>query len=579
MTFSCVGAQCSHVAGGGSTCSGAADTCTPTDPVGAALHACTANGCDYLTGVAAATTPLLPFKVTLGKRTEGGDGSFTFGIDNLGWTTAGESGWSVTTENGTGTRQAVILVANEAGLNIAEQPQTAWTTSSVCSDGVTSLVGDTAIAPTPAGGGNDWDCLFTNTLQPDQDGDGVPDALDLCPTSAGSDGNPCPAQLDNGAVTYFCSNPLTCSLSADTGDCTDCVMQRIDGSASMTCGAGSGCVTRQSDVLECYGNCSYETPAMSGSCASGTTCTLDEGFTCQSDATGNGCGGTLPSGEALGCPPDAPECSIHVSPSILSQADAAAIHLDVYKATSRGDGKFEFEWSLNLLNGYWVNGGTFSITTRDTVGLSAERIYINPTAEEDLGVSENPVAPFELVDIVCTPSGTVEINGAQPGLGFSGRIVRVHDTAACTFMNDGPASPTTGVFPLPDNASGAEEISQLPDGAFGLVGGPHLAFGTQGGALVVEAQTGNALCAGSERLSFVDDFIPPSAPQSCATCAIIPGARTCSMLTGLRRSRASLIRRAGRWAGACRLRHHHVGAGAATAMPTRCCGSTRPLTG
>lgn len=506
----CSRAMCRHVQGGGSSCSGAAGTCATTDDQGEALTACTGGPCTlFLTAdvVSNLINTSALNQATVTTTSSDGDGTFSYSLN--GAALGGFAGWTAATTGGVGDQQGRLLFGSSDDLTLTQEDQPQWSTLSNCSiDGATTI-GEAMVEFGAGLVAADASCTFANTAFPDADGDGVPDDIDRCIDAAGPDGEECPEILSNDDVTLYCNNPLTCSLFNFDGDCTDCTMVQNDSDIIMACPLGATCVTREPAVLECYGNCELESPEFQATCNSGTVCTVEEDFYCQSDTAGEGCNGQTRSGDTVGCEPGIP-CDIRVSERILN-LPGSTDYLETRKQTTGSDeGRFVFSdvyGSFGTLPGY-SEGQFFIIEVIAGQGTSVHRTYDNSTVSA-VGVREDisyrdTTPGFRFVDVTCTSEdGLFEIDGLSVRLDIG--------SAVCTYTNEREQTPVTDPQPIPFGGTQGEEINEWArvffDGLPGIAQNT-ISLDAATGGVIFDSNTGLLKQIGDRSTSFLDDFQP-----------------------------------------------------------------------
>lgn len=502
LSFDCSGATCSHVNDGPAVCEGPGDRCEITSDFESlnGLRCEPAQRCrqsvtiSVLTGQTVDTTLVSVDKVSVG-----GDGVFDFTAQVAG--AAEPVLWTVLTEQGTGDFRANLVFGNEPEVTITETADPVWEAASHCvntpANEIVMTGGDVQLSSFNFD--SIWACTFTNTAQIDSDGDGIPDIGDHCPHAAGDDGNECPEQGDNGTVAYWCDEPLNCSFTATDGNCSDCVIEFLDLSRSISCAAGEVCVQRDSDVLQCpSGGCSYATSNFSGSCGVGSLCTLDDGFDCAS-SSGTGCDVEFDNGETLGCGGEA--CEVHISSSLLDPALGATELAQVeYLKTTEGaaTGRFHFDLIITQSDGL-QDDREFAIDVENFVGTT-KYVVIVPAGLERISVDEDPQAPWALDRIACTNPPVVFEDPVNDQVSFVPQ-----ESNTCTFVNVREAAQPTRVEPIPDGYTAPEGVSNVLPNSFGgqlNTTNPVVAIANGSSEVFVDVMTGEVAFAGSERLSF-----------------------------------------------------------------------------
>jgi hypothetical protein len=447
-------------------------------------------------------------KVVVTKTTVGDDGTFML----IGRTSNPQYPyfWNVTTSARVGNKVAELHFGNEAAFIVEESPQPEWIESILCTNSSSGdiVVGqDQAVLTSIASETfTTWQCTFTNTLIADSDGDGVPDNEDRC-SSAGTGGNECPQQGDNGEVAHYCNDALNCNFVPTDGYCSDCWIERLDGSGAIYCPAGGVCEMRNSNALQCSsGNCEYFTPNLTGNCGAGAICTLGDAFSCRSDVDGNGCDGTFVSGEVMSCPAQA--CEINVEPEVILNPSSQTARIDIYKSTEGGDGLFTFPWqfSRDLL---WVpldvaSDGEFQIQTLGGVGETLARFYIEPLVGS-VNIAEVRNGPFDLDRVDCdSPDGlTIRPESALPP--DFGAQIRLDQSNVCTFVGVRAAAQPDRVEPFPPGFVFPDGATNIANSAFGgqlNTANPVVGVGTGDGEIFIDVVTGEVPRAGNDFLSF-----------------------------------------------------------------------------
>ena len=494
-------------------CEGSVGECSVTADNESLSGACSATSCarwfgaSLLDGSSADATRTVVAKTSIGD-----DGTFSL----LGRTTAGEYPyfWQVTTVDGVGNKIVELFFGSDTSLILEEIDYSQWSESVLCSNtpsgqqlgGTTNVVVNSIVAESFT----TWNCEFENTVivDTDTDGDGVPDSEDRC-SNPGTGGNECPEQGDNGSAAWYCNNALTCSFTPTEGDCSDCIIERYDQSASIACAPGGVCVLRNDRVLECpAGGCDYVTPNVTGSCAPGSLCTHDIGFSCQTDAAGNGCDGIFAStGESIACPA-AQVCEIEVTPNLLTEAASLTAVVDFLKNTEGGDGSFDFDWTYNstvvFATGLDMYEGQFSIATQAGAGESIARFYVEPVLG-DITVAERASGNFVLNRVDCDPvSGVEALSEAELEEDQVGGVV-VRGQHACTFVNVLEAAQPDRVSQIPDGMVQPDGVGNITPNAFAgqlNTTNPVVGIGTGSSEIFVDVVTGEVPRAGNDRLSF-----------------------------------------------------------------------------
>ena len=342
--------------------------------------------------------------------------------------------------------------------------------------------------------------IITITCLADEDGDGVTDPEDACFDNAGTiefDG--CPAGINSEDYIARCEDPDRCDVSASAGSCSDCTLSFPGADTGVACGSESQCATfseGSQQVLQCQGGCTFTSPGANGTCGSGSTCEVSEVAECVESESGT-CSVVLSGGSEVSCPSDDKNCTLVISPGLLD-AGATPVTLDLSVVSEGGDSQFLFDYAITA---DVVTEGGFTITTLGGASTGDARLLFD-AAQESLSVLPGANPAFDLQGAACDPLENVVLNDAFD-------ITEVVDSAVCIFSQSVTDTPDTGVFPLPDSATGPVEFSFVPPGAFGLPSDQsYTLWGTDDGAIVFNPDTREVPTVGSQRLSFINDATP-----------------------------------------------------------------------
>lgn len=493
------------------SCEGDSGQCEVTSDNPNLQGSCDAGACIKLFGRTVLYDGNLDLtRVIVSKTSINDDGDFGYRAEVIGL--FDEFKWQISTTNRIGDRVAELFFSGDEGLTVWELDEPEWTESVLCSNGTTGdSIGGESVVTLPYISNElftTWSCRFENTVVIDTDGDGFPDDQDRC-SNPGTGGNECPEQGDNGSAAWYCNEPLTCSFTPTLGDCSDCVIERFDATASISCPPSGVCVLRDDRVLQCpAGGCTYETPNLTGSCAPGSLCTHDIGFSCQAASSGNGCDGTFASTSAsLSCPAGK-ACEIEVTPNLITGEASLTAVVDFAKDTENGDGTFDFRWqylsSIIFTSGLDQYGGAFSIETQGGIGTSIARFYIEPIVG-DIQVREVDREPFNLDRIDCDTAAGLEILPESDLLPDEVGGVSAENENSCTFVNIREDAQPDRVELIPDGMVQPDGVSNLAPDAFGgqlNTANPVVGVGTGSSEIFIDVVTGEVPRAGNDRMSF-----------------------------------------------------------------------------
>lgn len=337
----------------------------------------------------------------------------------------------------------------------------------------------------------------------DKDNDGV-GLGDLCPDRSGGSESGCASDISNGQTLMGCQAGGTCTLDGPSGSCSQCGVRRLSDDTTLISDSDTATITISlDDVYDTSGAVAYTTELVSGTFGDDVEAVFDDqGITCRSGESGEGCEGTFTNGEPMGCPPGE-TCEVQVIlGEALSDPTPEIATVDVRKATTGGEGAFEFDWSFSLgTPAEELASSSFEIATSEGAGVSMSRLFFPEENSSLLRVSESPGGGFTLGGITCSnPLAGIDVSNAEFDTGT--------DTD-CTFTNEITVSTITR--DLPGFLTGPREVNVVPRGAFGLPADlPLVSIGTDQGPAILNIDTNDFVDVGQDTTNFSAAGTPPT---------------------------------------------------------------------
>lgn len=334
----------------------------------------------------------------------------------------------------------------------------------------------------------------------DRDSDGVLDSKDLCPDDSGSTEHGCNIEKSDSNTRMGCSFGGNCNLSGGNGSCSQCGVVRLDGSIRLISNTADDTISISLDTgYTTSGAVEYSTEMISGNAGEGAVFVFDDdGITCESDNSGQGCSGTFQDGTELGCPSES-KCRVQIiQADEITGLNNLIRFVDVQKNTINNDGEFDFNWVFTIDDDdFPPASGSFSIQTESGTGTSSARLYFADDQYfiPELIVAELPEDGFELTDITCE---------VAPGTLYSDSGFSTDRSNSCQFENTWNQPPETALIDLPFGAGAPGEFNLVADGGFGLsVSANYVSLGYTNGLMILNSETGESPAVGNkESLNF-----------------------------------------------------------------------------
>ena len=338
------------------------------------------------------------------------------------------------------------------------------------------------------------------SIDNDRDSDGVLDSKDLCPEDSGSTEHGCNIEKSDNTTRMGCSSGGNCDLSDGSGNCSQCGVIRLDSSTRLISNTTDDTITISLDATyTTSGTVEYSTELISGTAGEGAMFVFDDdGITCESDNSGQGCNGTFQDGTQLGCPSDS-KCRVQIiQADEITGLNNLIRFVDVQKNTINNDGEFDFNWVFTIDDDdFPPASGSFSIQTESGTGTSSARLYFADDQYfiPELIVAELPEDGFELTDITCE---------VAPGTLYSDSGFSTDRSNSCQFENTWNQPPETALIDLPFGAGAPGEFNLVADGGFGLsVSANYVSLGYTNGLMILNSETGESPAVGNrESLNF-----------------------------------------------------------------------------